>query len=173
MKTEWWYKILGLLHRILPPQSWTNWTHFKFLKSFPSQGSKWRDPLSLAILELQEKGTIQVDNINQASWITFLPRQRNSIHPYILILLAWPPSAFLILLSTCDCSDALQQVVEEHGGRVHKARQEQRLKGGLLHSLHRKLNLVSKQIENHHFCKNFDPHSAKLFISVLGFDEGF
>ena len=24
------------------------------------KGSKWRDPLSLAILELQEKGTIQV-----------------------------------------------------------------------------------------------------------------
>ena len=86
-----------------------------------------------------------------------------------------PHSRSLLTRHSCtyDCADALQQVVEEHGGRVHKARQEQRLKGGLLHSLHRKLNLVSKQIENHHFCKNFDPHSAKLFISVLGFDEGF
>ena len=37
----------------------------------------------------------------------------------------------LMLLTKLANPDALQQVVEEHRGRVHKARQEQRLKGGL------------------------------------------
>ena len=48
------------------------------MQAFTTQGSKWRDPLSLAILELQEKGTIQVQHIKQAG-IVFLSRQKKHI----------------------------------------------------------------------------------------------
>ena len=88
------------------------------MQAFIPQGSKWRDPLSLAILELQEKGTIQV-HIKQAG-IVFLSRQKNISKIFLIF--------FFDKTFMCYFSDALQQVVEEHGGCLHSARQEQRLK---------------------------------------------
>ena len=68
------------------------------------KGSKWRDPISLAILELQEKGTIQM--LYNKWW-----KNTGDVCTRQVRLMLLPCSSFTIRSGVCEANGVMSSVL--------------------------------------------------------------